>query len=492
MENLRLWERYAADMMCSMIEQTVKQTDAFHKQVEENVDTFIHTFQPPAEPNSAPPASIHLNGNGSRLEVPSQQEPVVEPSLPPASIYLNGNGSHLGATSKQEPVVEPSLPPASIHLNGNGSHLGTPSQQEPVVEPPPPPAPESPPATPPDPKPAEKCKTEPVWTFRGYQLEAGNFTNAMVHFFRAEVYRADVWRRRLDTTTNWAVITTGATLSIAWDPQIIILSTLLVTLFLYIEARRYRYYELWSYRVRLMETDFFAAMLVPPFRPAADWAESLAENLLRPNFPISMWEAFGRRFRRNYVWIYTILWLAWILNIWLHPEPATSVQEFISRAAIGNIPAWVVLITGLAFNSILIVTGYLTRHLKDAPGEVLPPKEDAEITGLAGASPKNGDAGGFNWKAWCRPTGSRKQTVAFIITDHPETVADSISQDMRRGVTALAGTGMHSADKHNVLMCALTVTEVDHLKQLISRIDPGAFVMLSGAQKVYGDGFVPL
>ncbi|MCB0168126.1 MAG: DUF2270 domain-containing protein, partial [Anaerolineae bacterium] len=110
----------------------------------------------------------------------------------------------------------------------------------------------------------------------------------MVHFFRAEVYRADVWRRRLDTTTNWAVITTGATLSIAWDPQIIILSTLLVTLFLYIEARRYRHYELWSYRVRLMETDFFAAMLVPPFRPAADWAESLAENLLRPKFPISM------------------------------------------------------------------------------------------------------------------------------------------------------------------------------------------------------------
>jgi uncharacterized membrane protein len=45
--------------------------------------------------------------------------------------------------------------------------------------------------------------------------------------------------------------------------------------------------------VRLMETDFFAAMLVPPFHPSPDWAEALAENLLLPHFPISTWEALG-------------------------------------------------------------------------------------------------------------------------------------------------------------------------------------------------------
>ena len=44
--------------------------------------------------------------------------------------------------------------------------------------------------------------------------------------------------------------------------------------------------------------DFFAAMLVPPFRPAADWAESLADNLLHPRFTISVGEAVGRRLRR--------------------------------------------------------------------------------------------------------------------------------------------------------------------------------------------------
>ena len=110
---------------------------------------------------------------------------------------------------------------------------------------------------------------EPVWTYRGYHLRASEFTTAMVHLFRAEVQRANMWRQRLDATTNWAVITTGAAITIAFsrgetEQSVIILNTVLVTLFLYIEARRYRYYELWSYRVRLMETDFFATMLVPP------------------------------------------------------------------------------------------------------------------------------------------------------------------------------------------------------------------------------------
>ena len=112
---------------------------------------------------------------------------------------------------------------------------------------------------------------EPVWTYRGYRLRSSEFTTAMAHFFRAEVQRANIWRTRLDATTNWAVVSTGAALTIAFTQSshhgVILLNTLLITLFLYIEARRYRYYELWSSRIRLMETDFYAAMLVPPFRP---------------------------------------------------------------------------------------------------------------------------------------------------------------------------------------------------------------------------------
>src|SRR5512138_580663 len=195
---------------------------------------------------------------------------------------------------------------------------------------------------------------EPVWTYRGYSIKTSEFVTAIAHFFRAEVQRSNVWRQRLDATTNCAVLATGATLSIAFSQSqvhhaIIILNTLLVTGFLFIEARRYRYYELWSYRVRLMETDFYAAMLVPPFQPSPEWAESLAENLLSPRFPISMWEAFGRRLRRNYFWIFLILAASWLAKSWLFPAPPLNFAEFVQRCAVGPIPGHTILVLGFLF-----------------------------------------------------------------------------------------------------------------------------------------------
>jgi len=338
--------------------------------------------------------------------------------------------------------------------------------------------------------------SEPVWTYRGYQLGPSDFTTAMVHFFRAEITRANVWRQRLDTTTNWAVITTGAAISFAFSEalgnhSVIILNTLLVTLFLYIEARRYRYYELWSYRVRLMETDFFAAMLVPPFRPAPDWAESLAENLLQPNFPISMWEAFGRRFRRNYMWIYMVLGLAWVLKVWLHPTAAVSWQEFISRAAIGDLSGWLVVIAGLLFNGLLMLIGLLTIGLHQATGEVLPRYASIPVPSIPTGTTL-ADQSATSWRARFRPSRRRQQLIALIITDRAQAVADRILRDMNRGATALPGTGMYTGKTHSVLMCALTITEVAQLKELVSLEDPDAFVIVVPAYEVLGKGFVPL
>ncbi len=338
---------------------------------------------------------------------------------------------------------------------------------------------------------------EPVWTYRGYRLRPSEFTTAMVHFFRAEVQRANVWRQRLDTTTNWAVLTTGAAISFAFsraiaeDHRVIILNVLLVTLFLYIEARRDRYYELWSYRVRLMETDFFATMLVPPFHPAADWAESLAENLLHPQFPISLWEALGRRYRRNYLWIYAVLGLAWLSKIWLHPIQASSWSQFISRAAIGPIPGGAVLAAGLLFNGLLLLVGLLTVGLQQATGEVLPRYGAFQLPALAERAPAPGPRLA-SWRAWFRPSRQRQRLLAFIITDRAQAVADRILRDMSRGVTALSAVGMYTRQPRTMLMCALTVTEVAQLKAVVSAEDPQAFVTLSPAQEVLGKGFAPL
>ena len=350
---------------------------------------------------------------------------------------------------------------------------------------------------PPNPQTPDPEEPEAVWTYRGYQLRPSEFTTAMVHLFRAEVQRANVWRQRLDSTTNWAVITTGAAISFAFsrlqprDHSVIILDVLLVTLFLYIEARRYRYYELWSSRVRLMETDFFATMLVPPFHPAPDWAESLAENLLQPHLPISLLEALGRRFRRNYLWIYVILDVAWLAKVWLHPTLTTSWSEFLLRARIGAIPGEVILAAGIILNGLLMVMGLLTIGLQQATGEVLPRFETFHLPDLVPGK-ESPDTTIGRWRAWFRPSRRRQQLLAFIVTDRAREVADRILRDMGRGATALSGVGMYTEQAHTVLMSAITVTEAPNLRNLVLKEDPQAFVMLAPAQEVLGEGFFPL
>ncbi len=200
----------------------------------------------------------------------------------------------------------------------------------------------------------------------------------MIHFYRGEVQRSNTWRNRLDTTTNWAVLTAGATLSFVFSspnnpPFVIPINSLLVAIFLLMEARRYRYYEIWSSRVRVLETGYFAQMLAPDLvEPEQQWAEHLASDLITPHFTISEWEAIGRRLRRNYLWIFALLALSWNLKVYLHPLPARSFEAFLDRAAVGVVPGSLVFICGIIFNLAVIIFAIGTVRLREATGEVLP------------------------------------------------------------------------------------------------------------------------
>lgn len=203
----------------------------------------------------------------------------------------------------------------------------------------------------------------------------------MIHFYRGEVQRSNTWRNRLDTTTNWAVITAGATLSFVFsshdNPHFVIpINSILVAIFLLMEARRYRYYEIWSSRVRVLETGYFAHLLLPESRPTDEsWAEHLAADLITPHFTITEWEAVGRRLRRNYLWIFALLALSWNLKVYLHPNPAVNFDVFIDRAAVGGVPGWIVFVGGVVFNAAIVGLAIGTLRLREATGEVLPQHE---------------------------------------------------------------------------------------------------------------------
>ena len=90
---------------------------------------------------------------------------------------------------------------------------------------------------------------------------------AIAHLYRGEVYRSTVWRTRLDNTTNWAVAGLGVAMFISFSHKdasalpILLMGGLMVV-FLFFEARRYRYFNVWRARCRWLETNWYSPMLL--------------------------------------------------------------------------------------------------------------------------------------------------------------------------------------------------------------------------------------
>ncbi|MCA0042817.1 DUF2270 domain-containing protein [Celeribacter litoreus] len=166
---------------------------------------------------------------------------------------------------------------------------------------------------------------------------------AFAHLYRGEVYRSTLWRTRLDTSTNWAVVTLGIALSIAFatpsaSPLPLLLVGILIIFFLMLEARRYRYFNVWRARCRWMETHFFVPMLDrEAVTCETDWQKVLAKDYLYPAYHVPLRVAIGRRIRRNYFWILLIQTVAYLGKLLVHPTPLTSVDDLYARAAIGPV-----------------------------------------------------------------------------------------------------------------------------------------------------------
>ena len=93
----------------------------------------------------------------------------------------------------------------------------------------------------------------------------------------------------------------------------------------------------------------------------------------------------------------------------------------------------------------------------------------------------------------CRlaPRQRRRQLLALIIIDKPDTVSDRILTDLKRGVTAISSKGMCTGKDRSILLCALTITEAHNLKSAVAKEDPKAVVIVSPAQEILGGGFAP-
>lgn len=86
--------------------------------------------------------------------------------------------------------------------------------------------------------------------------------------------------------------------------------------------------------------------------------------------------------------------------------------------------------------------------------------------------------------------GFKFSKAAFIITDKYELVAKCILEDLDRGVTGLMAKGMYSGADKCMLYCVVSQKEIVQVKEIVAEVDPNAFVIVSDAREVLGEGFL--
>ena len=193
------------------------------------------------------------------------------------------------------------------------------------------------------------------------------YVNTIAHFYRGEMGRMVSWRDRLDRTTNWAVGAAAAMLSIALSSPdahhgVLLFSIVVVFLLLWIESRRYRFYDVFRTRVRLLERHYYANIFNPRAQIDADQRMSqLSAHLRSPSFSITYYQAMGRRLRRGYCWIFIILLIAWLIKVTAGlmrsfddgAPPEALLASLLRDAAVGYVPG------GFVLGAIAVLYGWM-------------------------------------------------------------------------------------------------------------------------------------
>lgn len=86
--------------------------------------------------------------------------------------------------------------------------------------------------------------------------------------------------------------------------------------------------------------------------------------------------------------------------------------------------------------------------------------------------------------------GMKFSKAALIVTGKSEQMAKVLMERLNRGVTGLYAKGMYSGSEKCLLYCVVSKKEIVDLKEIVAEIDPTAFVIVSDAREVLGEGFL--
>lgn len=200
--------------------------------------------------------------------------------------------------------------------------------------------------------------------------DSSGLGSVLAHAYRGEMDQATTWRQRLDRATTWAVTVIAAILTWAFSSAdrphyILLIGMLIVTVFLGIEARRYRDYDVYRSRIRMLEQNLFANALDPSRGVEhTDWRAELAEDYRRPTLKVSLGEALANRLRRVYLALLGVLLAAWVFRV----TAFAPRQDWLSTASIASVPGAVVVGAVATFHVAVLAVAFWPRE-RHAKGE---------------------------------------------------------------------------------------------------------------------------
>lgn len=182
------------------------------------------------------------------------------------------------------------------------------------------------------------------------ELTRSEYIAALVHFYRGELHRSTIWRVRLDTTTNWAILSVMGLVTFTFGDldhshAPLLVGMLLVLTFMGIEARRYRIFNVWCARVRNLEVNFLTPILQYDMKAVKQgWGRLVADDLLHPRFNMTWHQALRARLLRNYLPLFALLLICWFVKIVPKNQPELpAFAQLVEQMHIGFIPGWLTL-----------------------------------------------------------------------------------------------------------------------------------------------------
>ncbi len=230
---------------------------------------------------------------------------------------------------------------------------------------------------------------EQLHEFEAAPLQRGEYITAMAHLYRGELQRSLSWRLRLDTTTNWAIFTTAGILTFSFNNPHYAAQTLLAgmyanLMFLLLEAQRFRFYDVFHSRLRLIEENFYGPLLRRDLRsPMHDWGQCVATDLLSPHFHLSLRQAVRARLGRVYMPLLVAQMVGWALVVLL--QTRVEGDQFLDILAIGKVPGVVpaLLVLGLfVFLAICVFTAPPLPRLEEAYRQGALARREREVPDL--------------------------------------------------------------------------------------------------------------